>query len=225
MNEPSDINSSTPGPHRLRDDPTDGDVVAATAMGVGSVVRAAILLFLVLSLITGVVYPLVLTGVAQVVFPDQANGSLLHGGGTVVGSSLIGQSFSDPRYFWGRPSATSPFPYNAALGAGTNFGPTNPALVEEVETAAAALRRADPLNKELIPVDLVTSSGSGLDPHISPAAAAWQLPRVARARGLSPATVRRLVQAHTSGRALGFLGEPRVNVLELNLALDAMGRR
>ena len=124
-----------------------------------------------------------------------------------------------------RPSATSPFPYNAALGTGANFGPTNPALVQGVKDAAAALRDADPLNKELIPADLVTSSGSGLDPHISPAAAAWQIPRVARARGLSPATVRRLVQAHTLGRALGFLGEPRVSVLELNLALDAQGRQ
>jgi K+-transporting ATPase ATPase C chain len=225
MNEPSDIITSSLGPDRPRDDRTDGDVVAATPMGVGSVARAAVLLFLVLSLITGVVYPLVLTGVAQVVFPAQANGSLLHEGGAVVGSSLIGQPFHDPRYFWGRPSATSPFPYNAALGTGTNFGPTDPALVQEVKDAAAALRSADPLNKELIPADLVTSSASGLDPHISPAAAAWQIPRVARARGLSPATVRRLVQAHTSGRALGFLGEPRVNVLELNLALDTLGRR
>jgi len=183
--------------------------------------RPALVLLLLLTVLTGVVYPLVVTAVAQAVFPRQANGSLVLRDGTVVGSALIGQPFDDPKYFWGRQSATAPFAYNAGASSGSNLGPTNPALVDAVTARVAALRDADPGNRGSVPVDLVTASGSGLDPDISPAAAAWQVPRVARARGLDAATVQALVDRNTEGRQLGFLGEARVNVLALNLALDA----
>ncbi len=189
-----------------------------------SLLRAALVGFLALSLLTGVLYPLLVTGIAQVAFPDKAHGSLIYRNGTLVGSRLLGQSFSDPRYFWGRPSATADFPYNATASGGSNLGPTNPALVSEVSRAVRALLAADPANRTVVPVDLVTSSGSGLDPDISPAAAAWQVDRVARARGLDHSTVQALVRRYTSGRSLGVLGRPRVRVLELNLALDALGR-
>jgi K+-transporting ATPase ATPase C chain len=171
---------------------------------------------------TGLIYPLVVTGLAQLVFPRQANGSLITQNGQTVGSTLIGQSFDDPKYFWGRLSATGPFPYNAAASSGSNLGPTNPALLDAVKARIAALQAADPSNTQLIPVDLVTASGSGLDPDISVAAALYQIPRVARLRGLSESAVRTLVDKYTTGRQFGFLGEPRVNVLKLNLALDAI---
>ena len=183
--------------------------------------RPALMTLVLFTLITGVAYPLLVTGVAQGVFPGRANGSLIVKDGTVVGSALIGQPFDDPRYFWGRPSATSPFPYNAAASSGSNLSPTNPALIGAVQGRVDALRAADPTNRVAVPVDLVTASGSGLDPHIGPAAALYQVSRVARERNLSPDAVRALVDRHTEGRLLGFLGEPRVNVLALNLALDA----
>jgi K+-transporting ATPase ATPase C chain len=190
--------------------------------------RAAVVSLLALSVITGIAYPLLVTGIAHAAFPRQAEGSLLPGkDGKPVGSALIGQPFDDPRYFWGRLSATQdanekPLAYNAAWSNASNFGPTNPALLEEVKGRIDALRAADPDNEDPVPVDLVTSSGSGLDPHISPAAAAYQVRRVARARGIDEARVKALVAVHTEGRQLGFLGEERVNVLELNLALDAL---
>ena len=183
--------------------------------------RPAIVALAVLTVVTGLAYPLLMTGFAQLVFPHQANGSLVTVHGQVVGSSLLGQAFQDPGYFWSRPSATTPFAYDSALGTGSNLGPSNPALVQRVRTDAARLRAADPTNTAPIPGDLVTASGSGLDPDISPAAALWQVPRVARARGMTESAVRDLVEKFTQGRQLGFLGEPRVNVLELNLALDA----
>jgi K+-transporting ATPase ATPase C chain len=183
--------------------------------------RSSLLMLLVMTVITGVLYPLVVTGVAHVMFPRQADGSLIVHNGHVVGSRLIGQPFDDPRYFWGRPSATSPQPYNGASSAGSNLGPTNPALAAAVRQRIAALRAADPGNTQPLPVDLVTASASGLDPEISPAAAQYQLARVARARHLDVTQVRQLVAAHTQGRWLGLFGEPRVNVLALNLALDA----
>jgi K+-transporting ATPase ATPase C chain len=184
--------------------------------------RPAVVSFLVLTVITGVLYPLVVTAIAQIAFPSQANGSLIVREGQVVGSALIGQSFTDPKYFWGRLSATSPYPYNAAASSGSNLGPTNPALLAEVSSRIEALRAADPDNTAPIPVDLVTSSGSGLDPDISVAAAQYQVARVAKARGLAETVVSRLVAQHTAGRQLGLLGEPRVNVLRLNMALDAL---
>ncbi len=186
--------------------------------------RPALVLFLALSVVTGLVYPLAVTGIAQVAFPDKANGSLVTQDGKVVGSALIGQSFSDPKHFWSRPSATSPMPYNAANSAGSNQGPLNPALADAVKARVAALRAADPGNDKPVPVDLVTASASGLDPHISRAAADYQLARVAKARGMAEADVRRLVDAHTEWPWLGFLGEARVNVLALNLALDPAPR-
>lgn len=191
-----------------------------------SQLRPAFVSLALLILVTGVAYPLVVTGVAQVVFPGQANGSLIEQDGQVIGSELIGQAFDAPNYFWGRLSATGPFPYNAAASSGSNLGPSNEALTEAVQARIHALAAADQAlginNTAAIPVDLVTASGSGLDPHISLAAAEYQTPRVARARGLEVEQVRSLVAEHTEGRQLGFLGESRVNVLKLNLALDAL---
>ncbi len=186
--------------------------------------RSAFLILAAMTLLTGVAYPLLVTGAAQALFPWQANGSLLVHDGTTVGSALVGQNFSDPKYFWGRPSATAPAPDNAAASQGSNLGPTNPALVRAVRARIEALRKADPRNDAPVPVDLVTASASGLDPDISPAAAAYQVARVARARRLDPVAVQALVEEHTRGRTAGLLGEPRVNVLELNLALDALAR-
>jgi K+-transporting ATPase ATPase C chain len=183
--------------------------------------RMAIVVFLLLTVVTGIAYPGLVTLVAAVALPKQASGSLIRVDGKVAGSRLIGQPFSSPRYFWGRPSATVPMPNNGAVSSGSNQGPLNPALVTAVESRVAALRAADPGNTRPVPVDLVTASASGLDPHISIAAAEFQVPRVARERGLSEAKVLELVRAATAGRTLGVLGEPRVNVLELNLALDA----
>ena len=182
--------------------------------------KAALLVFLALTVITGVVYPAVVTGAAQLLFERQANGSLIERNGRAVGSALLGQAFTAPEYFWSRPSATGPVPNNGAVSSGSNLGATNPNLEKSVRTRIDVLRAADAENKRPIPVDLVMASGSGLDPHISPAAAEFQVERVARARRLPPAQVRALVAAATQGRTFGLLGEPRVNVLELNLALD-----
>jgi len=187
--------------------------------------RAAVLMLVVLSMLTGLAYPALVTGIAAILFPHQATGSLIQRGGKVVGSELIGQGFSYPGYFWGRPSATAPHPYNAAASSGSNLGPSNPALVAAIETRTAALRAADPGNSGPVPVDLVTASGSGLDPDISPAAALFQVRRVARAREIPEADLRNLVRDRTRDRQLGVLGEPRVNVLELNLAVDALSPR
>ena len=184
--------------------------------------RPALTLFVGLSLVTGLAYPLLVTALAQSVFPSQANGSLVERGGKPVGSMLIGQTFADPGHFWSRPSATGPMPYNAANSAGSNLAPTAPALTDAVKARIEALRAADPGNTAPVPVDLVTTSASGLDPHISRAAADYQAARVARVRGVALPQVQALVDAHTEGRALGFIGEPRVNVLALNLALDAL---
>jgi K+-transporting ATPase ATPase C chain len=186
--------------------------------------RQTVLMFVALTLITGVAYPLAMTAIAQVLFAHQANGSLIVRNGTTIGSELIGQQFDDARYFWGRPSATSPIPYNGAASTGSNFGPTNPAQLDAVRSRVDSVRNAHPDQRQPVPVDLVTASGSGLDPHISPAAAAYQVRRVARARKLKEEQVRELVASLTVGRTLGVLGEPRVNVLELNLALDDLGR-
>ncbi len=184
--------------------------------------RPAVTLFILLSIITGLIYPLLVTGIGQALFPKQAAGSLIERDGRPVGSRLIGQNFTDPKYFWGRPSATGPYPNNAAASSGSNLGPLNPALKEAVETRVQALRAADPGNAQPVPVDLVTTSASGIDPHISPAAAEYQVTRVARARGLAPETVRNLLAQQTEDRQWGIFGEPRVNVLELNLALDGL---
>ena len=185
-------------------------------------VRPALSLLLVMTALLGIVYPLVITAIAQVVFPNQAGGSLIHQGGKLIGSRLIGQSFSDPKYFWGRPSATTPQPYNATGSTGSNLGPLNPALIDAVKANAKALRDADPENHEPIPVELVAASASGIDPEIGPAAASYQAARVARARGLAPAQVEALIAGRQRGRLLGFIGERRINVLELNLALDGL---
>jgi K+-transporting ATPase ATPase C chain len=182
--------------------------------------RPAVVSLILFTVMTGMVYPLAVTGLAQVFFPRQANGSLMVKDGQAIGSELIGQPYDDPKYFWGRLSATSPFPYNAAASAGSNLGPLNADLLEAVQARINALRVADPGNTAPIPVDLVTASASGLDPHISVASALYQVPRVARARGLSEDQVRTLVEQSTEGRQFGILGEPRVNVLKLNLALD-----
>ena len=184
--------------------------------------RPALVLFLLLTVLTGFLYPLVVTGVAQLLFPAQAAGSLVTRDGHAVGSRLIGQSFSDPKYFWSRPSATTPQPYNGTASSGSNLGPLNPALRDAIRPRVAALRAADPGNSAPLPIDLVTASGSGLDPEISLAAANYQAARVARARGLAPERVQALIARHAEGTLLGVLGEPRVNVLELNLALDAL---
>ncbi len=192
--------------------------------------RPALAVLFVLTIVTGVVYPLAITGIAQLVFPRQANGSLIVQNGKVVGSALIGQQFSDPKYFWGRLSATGDYPYNAfnaqtlTGSAGSNYGPMNPALIAAAQDRIQALKAADPGNTAPIPVDLVTASGSGLDPNISVAAALYQAPRVARLRGLPLAQVQALIARYTQGRQLGFLGEPRVNVLELNLGLDQLAK-
>ena len=184
--------------------------------------KPALRLLLVLTALTGVIYPLALTGIAQIIFPTQANGTLIEQDGKAIGSQLIGQPFDDPRYFWGRPSATSSFPYNAAASSGSNLGPSSAELREIVRQRVEALRAAGLDSALPVPVDLVTTSASGLDPHISVAAARYQVPRVARARGLPEETLLRLINQHTTGRTLGFWGEPRVNVLALNLALDAV---
>jgi potassium-transporting ATPase KdpC subunit len=183
----------------------------------------AVRIFLVLTVVTGLVYPLLVTGIAQLAFPHQANGSLIERDGRAVGSELIGQPFAGPTYFWSRPSATAPFPYNAGASTGSNLGPLNPDLLKRVKGDVERIQKAHP-GKGPVPVDLVTTSGSGLDPHISPAAAFYQVERVAAARHLDPAAVRRLVEEHVEGRTFGFLGEPRVNVLRLNLDLDRRGR-
>ena len=183
--------------------------------------KPAIILLALFTLILGLAYPALVTGIAQAVMPHQANGSLIQQGDKVAGSALIGQQFADPKYFWGRPSATPMLPYNGAESGGSNLGPLNPALKDAVQTRMAVLKAADPTQTEPIPVDLVTTSASGLDPHISPAAAQWQAGRVARLRGLPVERVNALIQQHTEGRQWGFLGEARVNVLQLNLALDS----
>jgi potassium-transporting ATPase KdpC subunit len=188
-------------------------------------VRPALVSFALLTLVTGVVYPLAVTAVAQVAFPSQANGSLIVQDGMTVGSALIGQPFDDPKYFWSRPSATAPVAYDGAASSGSNLGPLNDALVGAVKGRIDALEAADPGNAAPVPVDLVTASSSGLDPNISPAAAQYQLARVARVRGLDAAAVRELVTQHTRGRQWGIFGEPVVDVLSLNLALDARGGR
>lgn len=211
------MTSSTP---LLPDAPATPATAAPTAVGPW---RPALVLFLVLSLLTGLVYPLVVTGLAQALFPAAANGSLVARDGRVVGSALIGQSFTDPKYVWGRPSATTPMAYHAAASGGSNLGPSNPALVEAARQRIAALRAADPGNTAPVPVDLVTASASGLDPDISRAAADFQAVRVARLRGLPPAEVRAEIDRATTWPWFGFLGEPRVNVLALNLALDRLG--
>jgi potassium-transporting ATPase KdpC subunit len=186
------------------------------------ILRPAITLLILMTVITGIAYPLVVTGVAKLLFPGRAAGSLIVKDGKPVGSRLIGQPFSDPKYFWSRPSATSPQPYNGLSSGGSNLGPLNPALTDAVKARIAALRAADPTNHAPIPVDLVTASASGLDPDISLAAAYYQADRVARVRGLAPVRVRALIAAHARRSLLGVIGSPRVNVLELNLALDAM---
>ena len=189
-----------------------------------ALLRPALSLFVLLTVVTGVLYPLAVTGIAKVAFPEAANGSLIVRDGKAVGSRLIGQNFSDPGYFWGRPSATSPQPYNASASSGSNQGPLNPALVDAVRGRIETLKAADPENARPIPADLVTASASGLDPQISPAAAAYQIERVARARRLDPARVKAMVAQYTEDRQWSILGDPRVNVLELNLALDATSR-
>jgi K+-transporting ATPase ATPase C chain len=191
---------------------------------VNSIFRPAVVTFAALTLLTGVVYPLVVTAVGQLAFPEQAAGSLIYRDGKPVGSSLIGQNFSDPKYIWGRPSATSPQPYNASSSSGSNQGPLNPALTDAVKGRIEALRAADPGNTAPVPVDLVTASASGLDPHVSVAAAEFQAARVARVRNMPLTQVQQLIGRYTEGQALGFLGEPRVNVLRVDLALDAVAR-
>ncbi|MGJ0483794.1 MAG: potassium-transporting ATPase subunit KdpC [Methylomicrobium sp.] len=189
-------------------------------------IKPAIMMLLIWTVLTGMFYPALVTGLAQVFFPEQAKGSILRDKhDKAIGSALIGQPFRGIQYFWGRPSATIPYPYNAGASGGSNLGPTNPALTEAVKARIETLRTADPDNKASIPIDLITASASGLDPHISPAAALYQIPRVAKARHLDPKKLENIVQSYTEGRQWGFLGEPRVNVLTLNLALDAIQKR
>jgi K+-transporting ATPase ATPase C chain len=197
------------------------DTTTGQARSPEGLLRPALVLFVLLSVLTGLVYPLAVTGIAQVAFPHAANGSLILRDGKPVGSALIGQSFSDPKHFWSRPSATAPMPYNAANSSGSNLGPSSPALADAVKARIETLRAADPGNTAPVPADLVTTSASGLDPHISRAAADYQAARVARVRGLPEERVRALVEQHTEQPLLGFIGEPRVHVLRLNLALDA----
>ena len=185
-------------------------------------VRPAVSLLLAMTVLLGIVYPVVITVIAGTAFPLQAEGSLIRKDGKLVGSTLIGQAFSDPKHFWGRPSATTPQPYNGTASGGSNLGPLNPALLDAVKANARTLHEADPDNRQPVPVELVTASASGLDPEISPAAARYQASRVARARGIPAAEVEALIAAHEHGRLLGFIGEPRVNVLELDLALDGL---
>jgi K+-transporting ATPase ATPase C chain len=187
----------------------------------GNIVRPALVLFVLMSALTGLIYPMAVTGAAKAVFPAQADGSLVVLDGTTVGSKLIGQNFSDPKHFWGRPSATAPQPYNASASGGSNQGPLNPALTDAVKARVEALRAADPGNIAPVPVDLVTASASGLDPDISPAAAKYQAARVARVRGVPLDRINTLIADNTEGPKWGLLGEPRVNVLALNIALDA----
>ncbi len=182
--------------------------------------RPAVSILIAMTVLLGIGYPLAITGIARIAFPTQAEGSLVYQGQQLTGSRLIGQAFSDPKYFWGRPSATTPQPYNGVGSTGSNLGPLNPALIDQVNANAKALRDADPGNTQPVPVDLVTASASGLDPEISVAGARFQAGRVARARGIPAARVEELISRHTEGRLLGLFGEPRVNVLELNLALD-----
>jgi K+-transporting ATPase ATPase C chain len=186
----------------------------------GKILRQSLIMLVAMTVLTGVAYPMLVTGAAQLLFHDAANGSIIERGGKALGSELIGQPFADPKYFWSRPSATAPSAYNSTSSSGSNQGPTNPALTDAVKQRIDALQAADPDNKQLVPVDLVTASASGLDPHISPAAAQYQLARVARARGVPQARVAEMVNQATEGRQFGVFGEPRVNVLLLNLALD-----
>jgi len=207
---------STPSP--------DGEGWGEENKNAFSCVKPAAIMLLLLTLVAGAVYPALVTLIAQTLFAEQANGSLIKtANGDAVGSKLIGQSFSDPNYFWNRPSATAPYPYNAAASGGSNLGPTNPALREAVAARIQALKQADPDNLAPVPVDLVTASASGLDPHISPAAAEYQLKRVAKLRKIDASKLRQLIAAHSEGRQWGVFGEPRVNVLLLNLALDRLG--
>ena len=187
-----------------------------------NIIRPAIVSLFVFTVLTGIIYPLGVTGIAQLLFPAQANGSLVVKNGKPIGSALIGQPFDDPKYFWGRLSATAPFPYNSASSSGSNLAQSNPALLEQVKGRISELKNADPETTAPLPADLATASGSGLDPHISPAAAENQIRRIARARGLDEAKVRTLAANYTEGRQFGILGEPRVNVLVLNLALDEL---
>jgi K+-transporting ATPase ATPase C chain len=186
------------------------------------IIRPALVSLVVFTILTGIIYPLAVTGLAQLLFPAQANGSIMEKNGKAVGSALIGQPFDDPKYFWGRLSATAPFPYNSAASSGSNLAQSNPALLDNVKGRIAALKDADPQASVSVPADLATASGSGLDPHISPAAAAYQVQRVARLRGMDAAKVSVLVSANTEGRQFGILGEPVVNVLKVNLALDEL---
>jgi potassium-transporting ATPase KdpC subunit len=197
---------------------------AADAVRVIELLRPAVVLFAIFSIATGLLYPFAVTGVARLAMPDAASGSLVERDGVVVGSRLIGQSFSEPKHLWGRPSATAPMPANASASAGSNLGPMNPALLEAVQARADALRAADPLKRATVPIELVTTSASGLDPHLSPAAADWQVPRIAAARGLTQDAVRATIARHTEQPVLPFLGEPVVNVLGVNLELDAAPR-
>lgn len=184
------------------------------------IIRPAIVSLFVFTILTGIIYPLAVTGIAQLIFPAQANGSIMVKNGKPVGSALIGQPFDDPKYFWGRLSATAPFPYNSAASSGSNLAQSNPAVVAQAKARLEALQKADPEAPANVPADLATASGSGLDPQISPAAAEYQVRRVVRERGMDTLKVRDLITVHTEGRQFGFLGEPRVNVLRLNLALD-----